>query len=415
MKIEKSKLIVLGGGPAGFFCSIFASEKGVQTTLLEKMNKVGKKILVAGKGQCNLTHELELKEFFTRYGDNGKFLKKALYNFKKDDLFEFFKRKKLPLTLVESGKYFPETFSSVDVVNLLSKEALKNKTDIICNVSIEKIEKIGDFFEITTKDVKYISKYLLIATGGKSYPLIGTTGDGYIYAKELGHKIIPTKPCLTPVYIKDYPFTEISGISFKMSKLDIYKEGKKISSRTGDILFTHKNLSGPLIIDSSRYIEKNTELVINFLNRDINEVEELILKNTKENGKKSLKRELVELKIPDRFTKLMLKLLGISDKKKLAELGKQERKEILKFLCEYRADVTKLEGWDKAMATTGGVSLKEVNPKTMESKLVENLYFAGEVLDIDGDTGGFNIQGACSMGVLVAKSILDKELKNGTK
>jgi len=262
MKIEKSKLIVLGGGPAGFFCSIFASEKGVQTTLLEKMNKVGKKILVAGKGQCNLTHELELKEFFTRYGDNGKFLKKALYNFKKDDLFEFFKRKKLPLTLVESGKYFPETFSSVDVVNLLSKEALKNKTDIICNVSIEKIEKIGDFFEITTKDVKYISKYLLIATGGKSYPLIGTTGDGYIYAKELGHKIIPTKPCLTPVYIKDYPFTEISGISFKMSKLDIYKEGKKISSRTGDILFTHKNLSGPLIIDSSRYIEKNTELWI---------------------------------------------------------------------------------------------------------------------------------------------------------
>lgn len=400
-------LIVVGGGPAGIFGAIYASQRGLKVAILEKKNRMGKKLLAAGAGKCNLTHTGEPKDFLTHFGDNGKFLKSSLYSYKPEDLKKFFSDNKLPLVLVEeSGKYFPETFSSVDVVNLLYTVCKKNKVDIFENTRVENLLSIeDDKFLIKTSEKKFMAKNILLATGGKSYPATGSEGDGYPLAKRLGHLILEPKPALTPIFVKDYSFSDLSGISFKDASLELYRDNKKVGETRGDLLLTHKNFSGPLILDFSRYIHKGDQVKINYLGVKRSKLEEDFLEKASLNGKQGIKRFLSELGIPERFIKKFLKLLNIRDDKKLSEISKKERNSILTGLCEMPFEVSKLGDYSIAMVTTGGVSLREINPKTMESKIVKGLYFAGEVIDIDGDTGGFNIQAACSMGVLAAKSI----------
>ncbi|GLI58015.1 FAD-dependent oxidoreductase [Propionigenium maris DSM 9537] len=400
-------LIVVGGGPAGIFGAIYASQRGLKVAILEKKNRMGKKLLAAGAGKCNLTHSGEPKDFLNHFGDNGKFLKSSLYSYKPEDLKKFFSDNKLPLVLVEeSGKYFPETFSSVDVVNLLYTVCKKNKVDIFENTRVEKLLSIeDDNFLIETSGEKFMAKNILLATGGKSYPATGSEGDGYPLAKKLGHLVLEPKPALTPIFVRDYPFTDLSGISFKNAGLELYRDNKKVGETRGDLLFTHKNFSGPLILDFSRYIHKGDQVKINYLGVKRSQLEETFLEKASLSGKQGIKRFLSELGAPERFIKKFLKLLNISDDKKLSEISKKERNSILTGLCEMPFEVSKLGDYSIAMVTTGGISLKEINPKTMESKIVKGLYFAGEVVDIDGDTGGFNIQAACSMGVLAAKSI----------
>lgn len=400
-------LIVVGGGPAGIFGAIYASQRGLKVAILEKKNRMGKKLLAAGAGKCNLTHSGEPKDFLNHFGDNGKFLKSSLYSYKPEDLKKFFSDNKLPLVLVEeSGKYFPETFSSVDVVNLLYTVCKKNKVYIFENTRVEKLLSIeDDNFLIETSGEKFMAKNILLATGGKSYPATGSEGDGYPLAKKLGHLVLEPKPALTPIFVRDYPFTDLSGISFKNAGLELYRENKKVGETKGDLLFTHKNFSGPLILDFSRYIHKGDQVKINYLGVKRSQLEELFLEKASLSGKQGIKRFLSELGAPERFIKKFLKLLNIRDDKKLSEISKKERNSILTGLCEMPFEVSKLGDYSIAMVTTGGISLKEINPKTMESKIVKGLYFAGEVVDIDGDTGGFNIQAACSMGVLAAKSI----------
>lgn len=400
-------LIVIGGGPAGIFGAIYSAQKGMKVAIIEKKNRMGKKLLAAGSGKCNLTHRGEAKDFISRFGKNGKFLKSSLYNYKPQDFREFFKKNGLPLTLIEeSGKYFPETFSSVDVVNLLYSICRKNHIHIFEDSPVVDLCLIEDEkFSVKTEKGEFISKNILIATGGKSYPATGSEGDGYAFAKALGHTIITPKPALTPVYVMDYPFADLSGISFRGAALDLYRDGKKADTHEGDLLFTHKNLSGPLILDFSRSIEKGDNLKINFLSIKKSTLEENFLDSVASNGKMGIKRFLCETGLPERFVKKLLKLLNIEDDKKICDISKEERNLFLSNICEMDFIVSKPGGYDIAMVTAGGVSLKEVNPKTMESKLVKGLYFAGEILDIDGDTGGFNIQAACSMGVLAADSI----------
>lgn len=398
-------LVVIGGGPGGIFGALTARERGMKVALLEKNKRIGNKILIAGSGKCNLTHKGNPKDFLDKYGENGKFLKEALNKFSPKSLRDFFQEKGLPLELVEeSGKYFPNTFKSLDVINLLQKELEKSGVEIITQVTVKEVEKKESFI-IKTDKGDFFSKNLLIATGGKSFAGVGTTGDGYIYAKSLGHKIKPPKPALTPIFIRDYKFSELSGVSFKNIEINFWKENKKILSKKGDVLFTHTNLSGPGILDNSRYVENGVTIQLNYLNMEFSKLLEIFLNESRENGKQSTKRFLLNLQLPERFVKTVLGYLEIEESKKIAELSKEKRDLLLKEFTEKRNEITRVGDFEVAMVTKGGVALEEINPKTMESKIVKGLFFAGEVVDIDGDTGGYNIQGACSMGVLAGRNM----------
>ncbi|WP_432204998.1 NAD(P)/FAD-dependent oxidoreductase [Cetobacterium somerae] len=408
--MKEFDLIVVGGGPSGIFTAITAAENGLKVALLEKNKRIGNKILVAGSGKCNLTHTGKPKEFLDKYGENGKFLKEALNKFSPDMLKEFFDKNGLPLVLVEdSGKFFPETFSSLDVVALLKKKLESLKVQILENIKIENIEKIDEEFLIFTKDDTFKCKNLSLATGGKSYPGVGTTGDGYVMAKSLGHKIIPPKPALTPIFVKDYFFEELSGISFQNVKITLWKENKKIIEKNGPVLLTHTNFSGPGILDNSRFVENDSELEINYIGQSYEKFNKDIIEETNKDGKKILKKYLHQYFLPERFIKVILSKAEIKEDLKLAELSKEKREELSKLLTSNRMEITKVGNFEMAMVTKGGVALEEVNPKTMESKKISGLYLVGEILDIDGDTGGYNIQAACSMGVLAGKSMKKKE------
>lgn len=414
-------LIIIGAGPAGMFAGITAASHDKKVLLLEKNKKLGKKLLIAGHGRCNLTNSRDFKEFFSKYGDGGRFLKSALNSFKPKDLIDWFQEHGLKLTLVEeSGKYFPHTMRSLDVLELLEREMKKNRVEIILDCDIKDIQRNRDenleeedvstpeiAYTVVTGRGEFTCRNLLIATGGASYPATGTTGDGYRYGKNLGHKIVAPKPSLTPVYVDNYVFGDLSGISFSDVKITLYREGKKLKETEGDLLFTHHNLSGPGIIDFSRYVNKDDLLGINFIGITKENFQEAILKEAERKGKRNIKNFLLDYKLPERFVKKILQLLEIDESKKLSEISKKERGDIIQ-IADYRFRVTRLGGMDIAMATAGGISLDEINPKTMESKICRNLYFAGEVTDIDGDTGGYNIQAAFSMGYLAAKSILKK-------
>lgn len=397
-------LIIVGGGPAGIFSAIFAGNKGLKVLLLEKNKKLGKKLLIAGSGKCNLTHTGDYKEFIEKYGENGKFLKKALYNFKPSDMIKFFQDNGLYLVKNENGKYFPHTFKSQDVLDLLLNLCKKAGVKILTENEVHSIESFENF-EIKTINDKFVSKNVLITTGGLSFPQTGSDGAGYKFSKNLGHSLEDTKPCLTPIFVNDYNFSDLSGIAFYNISMMIIRDNKKLMEKTGDMLFTHKNLSGPLIIDNSRYIKKGDILSFNFVSMPYEKFNNNLLDKIGKYGTKSVKNLLLDFNLPERFIKKILSLYNISDGKKCAEISKTERTLLVKNLTEYQFGVSRLASYDVAMATKGGIKLNEINSKTMESKLIKGLYFAGEVLDIDGNTGGYNIQAAASMGVLAVSSI----------
>lgn len=397
-------LIVIGAGPSGIFASIFAKNKGKNVLLIEKMEKIGKKLLMAGAGQCNLTHTGEYKDFLNKYGANGKFLKRALYKYPPRHMTDFFEQRGLKLVSNEKGKYFPETFRAQDVLELLKKE-LKG-VDIRLLSPVEKIENIGlNNFICHTEKEQFQGKNVLVCTGGLSYVHTGSSGDGYKFAKSLGHKIVPTKPALSSCNVENYPYVDLAGISFKNAELTIYRENKKIASNKDDLLFTHKNLSGPLIIDASRYIDKGDKLIINFLSKNKFEFEQELRETIQANSSRLLKNLISDENLSQRFLDKVFELTGINPNKKGAEIKKEEINILLKELCEKEFVVSKVEGYNSAMATAGGIDLNEIDKNTCESKIIKGLYFAGEVMNIDGDTGGFNIQATYSTGALVAESI----------
>ena len=397
-------VIVIGGGPSGIFASIFAGQRDKKVLLLEKMEKLGKKLLIAGQGQCNLTHEGTREDFSKHFGANGSFLKKALYKYPAEHLIKFFEDRKLPLIVTEKGKYFPKTLRSLDVLEVLKNELRNSGVEVKLKTSVKKIEK-SEVFKVFTDSEIFEAKKLIIATGGKSYEVTGSSGDGYSFSKELGLKIVEPRPALTPCYIKDYSYTTLAGVSFRNAILELWRDNKKLGTYEGDLLFTHKNLSGPLIIDNSRYIKKDDKLRINFSGENL-EIFEKNLRNTiNNNGNKFVKNIFDNPNFSERFIKVILKECEISEETKCNSLKKEQIKRLIEALGNHAYEVSKLEGFNIAMVTAGGVALEEINKNTMESKKIKDLYIVGELLDIDGDTGGYNIQGAYSTGALAAESI----------
>lgn len=404
--MKKYDVIIIGGGPAGLFAAIMCANKKQRIALIEKNKSCGRKLLMAGAGKCNITQAGDIHHFLTCYGANAKFLKHALLSFQNEDLLNFFRKRGLEFITTEKGKVFPKSLKSQDVLNVLLEECRRRSIEIHYESAVESLVKEEDLFHLQTAKGTFESPVVVVATGGLSYPHTGSTGDGLVWAKTLGHKIVPTKPALTPLKIKNYELSDMSGTSFEELSYTLWRGGKKIGAYQGDFLLTHTGVSGPGIINNSRYMQSGDVIKCNFVGAEsIDEFRSQLTKKLNNGGKTLVKSMVRELNLTKRFADKLLELCGIDENLKCAELNKVTRQKLLTTLTEYEMEVKELGGYHVAMVTTGGVSLKDIKQKTMESKKISNLYFIGEVLDIDGDTGGYNIQAAMSMAYIASKAI----------
>ena len=399
-------MIVIGGGPAGLFCAAEAAGSGQAVLLLEKMPSCGRKLLITGSGQCNLTHGGNISDFFSKYGDHGVFLQSCLRKCTNRDLVAWFTSRGVPLAPDESGKIFPKSRMASDVLSVLLAECREKGVEIRCSESVKEVRRSGKGFFIRTGKTEYESGSLVIATGGSSYPLTGSSGDGFSLAASLGHRIAPIAPALVPIRVGDYPFADLAGISFDGLGFFLFRDGRRIREARGDLLFTHTGLSGPGILHLSRYILPGDTLKISFLPGLTDEIlKKDVVTRIASSGTKQVKSILSGYALPGRFIARILELLGIPADLTGAHLPKKARDELIRHLSAYPFPVLGPGDWNEAMVTRGGVSLDEVDPDTMESLLIPRLYCIGEVLDIDGDTGGYNLQAAFSTARAAARDI----------
>jgi len=396
-------VIIIGAGPAGLMAALRMKNKRI--LVLEKNRKPGIKLLISGSGRCNFTHEGTIRDFLSRYGVHGRFLKHALYLFDNQKTIQFFNDNGLSTVVDKNGKYFPASDRAGDVLRILMDLCREKKVEFRFESPVLETAKIDEVFEVKTSAETFTASSIVIATGGKSYPKTGSSGDGFSFAKAFGHSIVTPKPALTSIVYAQFPFAEISGVAVYNRVISLYRNQKKINEYQGDIGFTHKGLSGPGIMDFSRYFEVGDQLKINLCSLSSDLFREQFILESRNNGKLSLKNYLKNMDIPESLVKLVLEHVGIDGTTTLATVSKSERILIVDNFANLTFNIESIAGFKDAMATAGGVNLDEVNPKTMESKLIKNLFFAGEVLDIDGDTGGYNIQAAFSTGNLVAETI----------
>ncbi|MCX6700389.1 MAG: NAD(P)/FAD-dependent oxidoreductase [Methanomicrobiales archaeon] len=403
-------VIIIGAGPAGLFCAANAASTGKNVLVIEKNPTPGKKLLLAGSGQCNITHEGPIHDFFSHYGDHGPFIKPALMNFPNSALISFFREHGLDMVTTATGKVFPATLKSTDVLHILEQECSTYGVTMQYHSPVQEVRHTGGQFFVVTRDTIYCGNSLVIATGGVSYPGTGSTGDGYHFASSLGHTIVGPAPALSPVIADGYQFGDLAGISFESLHFSLWRSGKKVGSHRGDLLFTHQGLSGPGILDYSRFIHPRDTIRLSFagpVSKDqfVKDLTEKIATHPVSN----VKTIVLQYKVPERLVATLLKLSGVPDDLTCAHLTKQQRNTLVTNLLEFPVIVAKLGGFNEAMVTGGGVSLQEIDPKSMESRLVQGLYFAGEVIDIDGDTGGYNLQAAFSTGYLAANAIITRK------
>lgn len=398
-------ILIIGAGPAGLFTAInCAGINGVKVAILEKNPRAGRKLLITGGGQCNLTHAGPMDDFYNHYGSNSRFLRSSFNRFTNRDLLNFFMERGIDFIETVEGKILPSSLKAQDILDVLLQECRKKGVSILYNEHVQEVIQKKDQFIVNTRTNVYSSKALVIAVGGKSYPSTGSTGDGYKLASSLGHTIIEPRPGLTPLYIYDYPFGELAGISLENIEITQWRNDKKIGTWRGDVLFTHRGLSGPGILNSSRYIEPGDIVRLNFidapsLEKSRQELDGILT----ENGRQLVKTAVSTYNLPRRLMDRLISLAGISRDDRCAHLSRDKRNKLAEFLSSFPMKVEKLGGFNIAMVTCGGVSLKEIKPNNMESKLIPNLFFVGEILDIDGDTGGYNLQAAFSQGYMAGR------------
>ena len=402
--------IIIGAGAAGLLAGCVTQGR---TLILEKNNSPGKKLLISGAGQCNYTHYGDIEDFTDKYGENGRFLRHELFNFTNADAVEFFRRLSVESIIREDGKIFPKSLKASDIVNALVKKCKLNNTEIRYNSPVDIVGYSSETKHFTVKTFKerLTSKNIILSAGGCSYPNTGSGGDGFKLAAKLGHKITEISPCLTPAIIKNYSFADLSGLSFCNIKIALIRDNKKIKEAVGDVLLTHKSLSGPGILNLSRYICENDSLRLNFINLSREELTALIDKNTKENGKMRVRSIFRDINISKRFVEKIFSVCGVHQDIICSQLSKKDKTRLITAFCEHILTVESLGGYHLAMATRGGVTLNEINRKTMQSKIIQGLYFAGEVMNIDADTGGYNIQAAFSTAYAAASDI-NKNINN---
>ncbi|MDR1960031.1 MAG: NAD(P)/FAD-dependent oxidoreductase [Planctomycetaceae bacterium] len=410
MDKSNRQIVVIGAGPAGLMAAFAAAKKyksGV--LLLEKNDSPAKKLLISGSGRCNITHAGPISGFLPHYGGKDRFVKPALFRFTNTDLTKWMQHRGLPLKELHDGKLFPVTESARDVLQILLNVLLTECSPLVevrYRAAVKNVKRSENGFLIQTANEDFSAQNLVIATGGKSYPSTGSTGDGWNFARNLGHSIAEPAPALCPVTIRNYPFAGCAGLSFEKTRVQVQHHGKKTAENREDLLLTHRGFSGPVILDLSRYIHTGDTLRIAFTeSEDTAFFERQFLERVAKTGRKTVKNLLASAYLPDRMTAVLLKYLNIPDDLAAANLGKAARKTLLRYLTDAPFIVEELGGYQEAMVTRGGVVLAEVNRNTMESRLVPGLFFCGEVLDIDGDTGGYNLQFAFSSGVLAGENL----------
>ena len=409
-----SKVIVVGGGPAGMFAAYFAAKNGHKVTLLEQNEKLGKKLYITGKGRCNITNASDMEDLFANVCSNEKFLYSAFYSYTNDQVVEFFESYGLRTKVERGNRVFPVSDHSSDVIATLTKALKEAGVEIKLYTKVAKLIVEENVRGVVLEDNTTIkADAVVLATGGISYPSTGATGDGYRFAEALSHKIVEPSPSLVPFEIQESWVTEMQGLALKNVSITIEREGKKLYNDFGEMLFTHFGVSGPMILSASASIkpayfkdfEHEMTLKIDLkpaLDRE--QLDKRILKDFEEAKNKQYKNSIQKL-LPSKMIPIIIKLSGIDPDKQVNEITREERAKLVSLLKALPMTIIGLRGWNEAIITKGGVSVKQVNPSTMESKLVKGLYFAGELLDLDAMTGGYNLQIAWSTGYLAGNSI----------
>ena len=402
-----AKVIVIGAGPAGIMAAITAAENH-KVVLIDSNEKIAKKLFITGKGRCNITNAKDIGDFFDYIPGNPHFLYSALYSFTNNDVIEMIENEGTKLKVERGGRVFPESDKSSDIIKALSKKLSKAKVDIRLNSKVTDVFLENDIIksvEINGSEI-ISADYFIIATGGTSYPLTGSRGEGQVLAEKMGHKIIDLKPSLVPVELNGDWFKELIGLTLKNIKLDILDSKNKVKySNQGEMKFTSYGISGPIVLSGSRFIDyKDTYSISIDLkpSLDEKELDLRIQKDFKKYINKDFRNSLDDL-LPQKMIPLIIKLSMIDPYKKVNEITKVERKNLVNAIKNIKGKVKGLRPLAEATVTSGGVSTLEIDPSTMKSKIINNLSFAGEVIDVDAFTGGYNVQIALSTGYLAGK------------
>lgn len=412
------RVVVIGGGAAGLMAAVIAGREGAKVTLLEKMNYVGKKMGITGKGRCNITNACDMSDFIKNTPGNGKFLYGAYERFTNEDLLQLLHDAGLETKVERGGRVFPASDSALDVRNTFMKLMKHYGVDVHLEEPVKKLLiDDGIVTGVVTDKETYHADAVVIATGGKSYPATGSTGDGYILAAQVGHKITDIRPSLVPIVTEESWVKDLMGLSLRNVELSVVAKNKVQAKMFGEMMFTHFGITGPIVLSLSHTVGKlMRKKNIGTIGLDINlkpalspeTLDKRLQKDFDLYSKKQLINGMKDL-LPSRLIPLIIELAGIDPQKPINQISKEERQQIGYMLQHMPLTVKGLRPVEEAIVTAGGISLKEFNPKTMESKLVKGLYGAGEVLDIDAFTGGYNLQAAFSTGYVAAMHITHPE------
>lgn len=404
-----STVIVIGGGAAGMMAAIEAS-KSNKVILIEKNEKLGKKLYITGKGRCNVTNNKDISEFFDYIPGNSFFLYSSLYSFTNENVKDFFEHEGVSLKVERGDRIFPVSDKSSDIINALKNKLQQKSVKIMLNTEVtDLIIKDKNIIATKLKNGDVVKgDYYILCTGGVSYPQTGSTGDGHEFAKKLGHNIVPLVPSLVPIETKEEWVKELQGLSLKNVELKLINKNKKILYKEfGEMIFTHFGISGPIVLTGSRIVNFNKDLkaVINLKPAlTESELDKRIQKDFTTYTNKDFKNSLSDL-FPSKLIPIIVNLSGINPDKKVNSITKDERKQLVYLIQNFILTVKKNRPIAEAIITAGGIDTKEIDPSTMKSKLINNLYFAGELIDVDAYTGGFNIQIALSTGYLAGQKV----------
>jgi len=411
----KYDIAIIGGGPAGLMAAVRSAELGASVVLLEKNVCLGNKLLLTGGGRCNLTANIQdPRVFANRLGPKAKFLLSALHKFGVKETLDFFQSRGLAIQVEDNNRVFPASNKATDVLAIFTKALKKYQVEVRTSSAVKKIVNQGKkIIKIVLADnQEIVADNFILTTGGQSYPQTGSSGDGYKWLKQSGHSLIEPKPSLTPILVEANFLKDLEGLSLSEAKLNLYQNNKKISSISGDVVFTGTGLSGPAALDLSRVIDpqaiKTLTVEIDFLPQLDALALDKKLQQALTAGAKQIKNNLSGLVSP-KFRNVLFKLSQINPEKKSSLISREERLTLVKLLKNFKLKLKALAGFERAMITSGGVALTEIDARTMRSKIISNLYIGGELLDLDGPTGGFNLQICWTSGYVAGESAVENK------
>ena len=402
-------LLVIGGGAAGMMCAYQAACRGLSVILFDPNRQLGRKLRITGKGRCNVTNNCDIKTFMSNIPGDGRFLYSALNRFSPGDTITFFENNGLPLKTERGNRVFPVSDNANDVAGVMVRLCERAGVKTVRGRVKKILKKEGEITGAETTEGRIVCSAAAVCTGGKSYPLTGSDGSGYQFAEAMGHTIVPIRPSLVPLESEDAYCAEMQGFSLKNVNLTVFEDGKSIFTEQGEMLFTHFGISGPLVLSASSHMRKvgmaEYKAVIDLKPAlDEKKLDARILRDFEKYSNKEFKNSLNEL-AGSTMIPVLVRLSGIPENTKVNEITREQRRALVHLFKNFPVNITGTRPIDEVIVTSGGVSTKEVNPRTMESKLVKGLYFAGEVLDLDGYTGGFNLQIAWSTGFVAGNSV----------